>query len=244
MTQPIRNPNAGSACAGPRPEQGRRQRAPTTGWKVSQGRDQVIPGEPAVLLHPARHPGDDLLADRDPEEFAPRDHADRHEPRDRQQQEHRDPPPPVEAFPARRRAAPPPRDDPRGGDQSQTHRPFQQHRHASKAQNAAAARREGFAPSSQKQNWHPTSDEREGRVGGRQLRLGDHDRRRRQDQAPRASRARAEQPTAERPDHQARARPGQRRDAAAPRTGCRPRRPPASASASKSESVSGNAVRR
>ena len=51
------------------------------------------------------------------------------------------------------------------------------------AQNSPASQRDGRFPSSHRQNWQPKSKQRQGRVGRRQLRFGDHDRRRRQDQA-------------------------------------------------------------
>ena len=83
---------------------------------------------------------------------------------------------------------------------------------ASSSQKTAATRRDGRWLSSQRQNCPPTNQKRERRVGRRQLRLDQHDRRRRQHQRGEPPDLGTEHPPPQPPDQQAGPRPGAARD--------------------------------
>ena len=177
-----------------------------------QGHQRVIAREPAVLLHPRRDPLDDLGLEGEPEELAVRKDADGDVPRDRHPQEQQQSAAPADSTPAGRRPAPPPRHRPRGRHQRRPDRPLQQGRQAHRQ--PEPGREPSRVAAGQPPETRLGRDDQagEGRVGRRQLRLGDHDRHGRQGERTEQAGPRPGDRSAEPPRQQAGRRPGEGRD--------------------------------
>ncbi len=226
-----------AAWSRPASKRGRQEGRPRVEHR--QGRDRVIAGEPAVLLHPGRDPLDDLGPEREPEELAVREHA-----RPRRYQgavtAQEDQSPALQRSRRQQAVGPPHHHEasPDAATSAGPDRPLEQASPAPSRPRSPTASPRRIAPREPPEARLGRDDQQgQGRVGRRQLRLGDHDRHRRQGQGRRADRpparrsiGRASRPAGRSPRRR-RPRPAGRR------TGCRRRRRSRPASASRSGSA-------